>query len=367
MPTTIPRPRDTRRRARPALAGRLLESLCRAAFAFPLLLVALLGVGLAGPSRAEETAPVADACQAQSLLPDLVASGTYAEMEALAAGVPNGEGKLFRIEKPGLLPSFLFGTMHMTDPRVLRLQPEAQSAFAASRRLVIESVDLLDEAKAYGAMLARPDLLNLPAGKTLRDYLTPAQRRRVEAKLAESGIPFQSVETLQPWFSSTALMIPACEAERAASGAKPLDMQLANDAAAAGKPVLGLESAAEQLEALASVSMDVQIATLVATLELKDRMPAIFETMTGLYLEGRIALLSPLSAAVMPLPAATARGYAEFEARIVTRRNHLMAERLRPLLAEGDTFVAIGALHLPGREGLVELLKAEGFAVTRAD
>ena len=60
-------------------------------------------------------------------------------------------------------------------------------------------------------------------------------------------------------------------------------------------------------------------------------------------------------------------GYAEFEERIVTDRNRRMAERMQPMLTAGAAFVAVGALHLPGEEGIVALLREAGWTVTRAD
>ena len=331
-----------------------------------------------GPGFARaETKPVSEAGTAapsgrcgRSLLPSLAASGRLAAMEREAAAVPNGTGKFYTIEKPGLPPSFLFGTMHMTDPRVLAIGPAPTKALGDAKRIVIETTDVLDQAKTYGAMLGRPDLMNLPAGKTLGDYMTPAVRAEVEAKLTELGVPFQSVETLQPWFFSTAMLMPACEVERAAAGAKVLDVSLAETGKASSKPVVGIETAVEQLEAMASLSMTLQVDSLIATLNLSHEMPDVFETMIALYLDGRIGLITPVTESVMPLDAesaASAKAYAEFEERIVVRRNHVMAGRLTPLLKEGGNFIAVGALHLPGKEGLVELLQAEGYRLTRLD
>lgn len=335
------------------------------------LLAALALVALSAPSRAEEpAAPAAATCRGDSILPKLRETGRFAPLAAKAETTPNGTGKLFRIEAEGLQPSFLYGTMHMTDPRVLQLEPQADRALDGAGRLVIETTDVLKGQSASMAVLSRPDLLNLPAGKRLGDYLTPEMRERIEAKLLSYGIPFGSVETLQPWFFSVGLLLPACEMQRQAEGAEVLDIALATRAKAAGKPVLGLETAIEQLEAMASLSMDLQVQSLLATLELKPDMPDIFETMIELYLSGDIAMISAVAEAAMPLsdiPAESVAAYTEFEDRIVEARNHTMATRLQPILKEGGAFVAIGALHLPGEEGVVELLRKAGYTLTRAD
>jgi uncharacterized protein YbaP (TraB family) len=56
--------------------------------------------------------------------------------------------------------------------------------------------------------------------------------------------------------------------------------------------------------------------------------------------------------------------YAAFEQRIILDRNKVMAERAAPILANGNVFMAVGALHLPGKDGVVELLRRQGFTVT---
>ncbi len=53
-----------------------------------------------------------------------------------------------------------------------------------------------------------------------------------------------------------------------------------------------------------------------------------------------------------------------FEKALLTDRNHVMAERAVPLLEKGNAFIAVGAMHLPGNEGLISLLKQKGYSLT---
>ena len=329
-----------------------------------MLVVALVGLAGASPAR---PADAMSSCDGRDLLPELRQSGKLAVMEKAVAGIRNGEGKFYRIAGPGRAPSFLYGTMHLSDPR-LDLSPMAKARFASARTLVIETTDSLDSTAAAATLLARPDLLYLPPGKKIDDLLDQEQSAVVDAGLERRHIPPASVATLQPWFLAVSLMLPECETARLAAGDKPLDLKLAAAAKAVDKPVLGLETGAEQLEALASMSMALQLASLTSTLALGDRLPDLFETMTQLYLGGRIALITPLSEALLPPETEkAAHDAAEFEQRLVTDRNERMTERLLPLLQEGSAFVAVGALHLPGDQGLVALLRAKGFQLTRLD
>ncbi|MEX6508306.1 TraB/GumN family protein [Jiella sp. M17.18] len=347
---------------------QLGKILFRLGLAVPGLILACLLVGLVA-ARAEDK-PADATCHGKNLVDALRADGKLAGVEAKAKAVPNGAGKLFRIEKDGLPPSYIFGTMHLTDPRVLTLSGPAETAFDKAKTLVIETTDVLDQKKAMAALLLHPEILNLPDGKTLSDYLDAKEKAAVEAALKKRGIPFSTIQTLQPWFTSASFMLPACETERKQSGEPVLDVELAKRAKAAGKPVEGLETAEEQLSALAGIPLKTQADSLVATLQVENRMPDILETMISLYLKGDIAMIMPAIEAAVPnggLIVGTTEGDAAFEERVVTDRNVRMAERLQPILSKGGAFVAVGALHLPGEKGVVALLRKDGWTVTRAD
>ncbi|MBB3952685.1 TraB/GumN family protein [Aureimonas jatrophae] len=349
----------------PFRPGRLARFALATAQALPLALCGLLLFGLfAAP--AQEAAP--GVCRpAESAVPTLRTEGRLEALEREAAAEPNGEGRFYRIERPGLAPSFLFGTMHLSDPRLLALPPAADRALAGASALVIETTDILDPAATGRALLLRSDLTTLPPGRKLADLLPADELDRVQRALATRALPPASVETLQPWFLATALVMTPCEAERLAGGAEVLDVDLASRAKAANKPVEGLETAVEQMEALASLPLEAQATNLVATVETLDRLPAVLETMTDLYLQGRIALIGPVIEAMAPggTDEASALEVTQaFEERVITARNRLMTERLQPLLQKGGRFVAVGALHLPGEEGVVEALRRAGWQVT---
>ncbi|HEV7255150.1 MAG TPA: TraB/GumN family protein [Mesorhizobium sp.] len=291
-----------------------------------------------------------------------------AKLEAIraeAAQTPNGRGLLWRVEKPGVEPSYLFGTMHMTDPRVTALAPQAQQAFDAAERLVIETTDVLDEKRMLAALAANPELTMFTDGTTLSSLLSPEDAQVLAEGLQARGIPPLSVAKMKPWILASLVSMPACELNRKASGLPMLDVKLAQDAQAAGKPVQGLETAADQLGAMASLPIDFHMNGLVDTLKLGGRIEDVIETMIVLYEEGETSLFWPLFRA--EFPQSDDGGYAAFEETMITRRNHTMAERALPILEGGDAFVAVGALHLPGEDGLVTLLREHGFTVTLAE
>ncbi|SMC77237.1 TraB/GumN family protein [Rhizobium sp. RU36D] len=355
--------------ARDALDRRPGEALLWLLGAFHVALLASIVVILtfAAPAYAEDAAAE---CGGRDLLAEMRASdpARYAALEAEARKVPNGKGLLWKVEKIGIPASYLLGTMHITDPRVVSMPPAARVAAAGASTVVIESDEILDEKKASMAMLTRPDLTMFTDGTTLSDHLSPEDAKTLENGLKSRGVSLASVSRMKPWILSSFIALPACELSRKSKGASFLDKKIAEDAVAAGKKLVGLETLAEQLQAMADLPVEFHLKALIETLQIGDSMKDIMETMTALYLAGETGMTMPmLKAVTKDLGGDPEDGYAAFETRMVIDRNKVMAERSAPILAEGNAFIAVGALHLPGDQGLVELLRAQGFQVTAVE
>ena len=325
------------------------------------LVVALFFVAEADAQEAE--------CGGSNVLTALAKSDPtkFATLEAEAAAVPNGKGIFWKIEKDGIAASWLLGTMHVTDPRVLALPAEAPAAFEAASTVIVESDEIVDEKKSAAAILMRPDLTMFPDNKTIADFLEPGDREQLEAGLKARGIPLTLVARMKPWMIASFVALPACEISRKATGASFLDKKIAEDAVSQGKTLKGLETLIEQLAAMDSLPTELHLRALIETLALGKTIDDVFATMTDLYLSGDTGMIMPMMRSVSDKGSAEDFGYADFEQRIIVDRNKTMATRAEPILKDGGAFMAVGALHLPGKEGLVELLRAQGFTVTRAN
>lgn len=328
-----------------------------------LFLISFMVVALLATGRAQ--AAPGTACTGTDLLAGLQKSDPALadKIRAEADATPNGKGLLWKIEKAGEAPSFLFGTMHMTDPRVVSLTPAAKQAFDAAATVVIETTDILDQKSMMAAIMREPGLTMFTDDTTLTSLLSPQDAELVREALDKRGIPLDTVAKMKPWMLSAMVALPACEMARKAGGAPVLDIKLAEDAKAAGKSLEGLETIADQLGAMASLPMTFHIEGLVETLKLGDRIDDVIETMIALYGRGETGMIWPLFHAVLP-GGENDQDYADFEETMVTARNRVMAERAVPILTRGNAFIAVGALHLPGTDGLVELLRQRGYEVT---
>ena len=345
-----------------SIAGDMALGLI-AALHVALLVATAFVLFAVSPARAGEP-PV---CTGENLLPELQRTdpAAYEKILAEAATTPNGKGIFWKIEKAGVSPSYLLGTMHVTDPRVLTMPEAARRAAADASTIVIESDEILDEKKAAAAMLMHPELTMFTDGSTIRDRLSAEDAEKLEKGLKTRGLALAAVARMKPWILSSFVALPACELARKAAGASFLDKQIAEDAIKAGKKVAGLETLVEQLQAMADLPVEFHLQALIETLELGDRMDDVIETMTALYVAGDIGMTMPTLEAIAPTELGKDESaYAAFEKRIVTDRNKVMAEGAAPMLAQGKVFIAVGALHLPGDEGLVELIRQQGFTVS---
>lgn len=327
-----------------------------------LFFASFLGIAImaSGDARAADIV-----CAGQNMLPGMAAA-TLKQVEADAAKTPNGDARLWKIEKAGLKPSYLFGTMHMTDPRVISLTPEAQKVYDGADTVVIETTEILDEKKAAAALFAKPELMMFTDTTTLSSLVKPEDLAALEKGLADRGIPLITVNKMKPWMIAGLVALPACELKRKKGGAPFLDIKLAKDAEAAGKKIAGLETMVEQISAMAELPIDFHVQGLVDTVKLGDEMEDVMETMIVLYTEGRVGMIMPFLKSIAPEGANDSAKYGDFEEVMINARNKIMAQRAEQILANGNAFIAVGALHLSGDHGLVEKFREAGFEVTQA-
>ncbi|UCI08331.1 TraB/GumN family protein [Mesorhizobium sp. B1-1-8] len=305
----------------------------------------------------------AEACAGTDLLAALQKSdpAAFKKVETEAAAVLNGKGLLWKLEKPGEKPSYLFGTMHMTDARVTTLPPMAQKAYDGADTVIIETTEVLDKRKMMAAVAAEPGLMMFTDNTTLSSLLSPQDAAVLNKGLDARGIPPSTVAKMKPWILSTMLALPACEVARQTAGAPVLDVKLAQEAKASGKTIEGLETVADQLRAMASLPLAFHMKGLVETVKLGDKVNDVNETMIALYQRGDIGMIVPLFKVAIP---EQAEDYAEFDQTMILSRNKVMADHAAPILARGNVFMAVGAMHLPGPDGLVEDFRKAGYIVT---
>lgn len=268
-----------------------------------------------------------------------------ADVDASVDVGPYRQGLLWQVRAPNGTVSHLFGTIHLAQPEVATPSAAVRAALKGSRSFGMEV--LFDEATlgAVGAsVIAAP-------GEALTDRVEPALRDRVLALLAGYGVDAASAARLKPWAAWTTLALPPGQQ------GLPLDLVLMGEAEAAGLARFGLETLAEQTALFDQLPPADELELLRSAVCHYDQQAAERETLlrawqgrdlAGLYAAG-VREDSPAGARLLE--------------RMLHARNATMAGRLLPRLAEGGVFVAVGALHLAGPDGLLARLVAAGYQV----
>lgn len=309
------------------------------------------------PEAASAPAPAASnpAPAASAAAPAASVAGGAATDPAPAPTVDDfATGTLWRITAPGGATSHLFGTIHIGLPDDLALPAELFTLLGQARRLVVE----LSPDAADATQLDR--LQRLPAGQSLAQHLKPPELVMLRGNLQRAGLALRQPQLYRPWVLVQLL--------QAAGPWTPesLDDRLVRQARQAKLPLESLETLAEQLAAFECATLPEQLSLLRETLAVRD---GFFEDLNrealALYRQQRTADLSALLAQRFPLHPANRAASERATQCIIASRNQRFAQRLAPLLAQGSAFVAIGAAHLGGPDGVLALLSTAGFGMER--
>lgn len=307
-------------------------------------------------------------CKGTDMLAELAKTDPdrFEKVTAAAKASMNADAIFWKVSKPGRAPSYVFGTVHVTDPRVTTLSATVSNALTSASTLALEVADLSPTALA-SALLSAADVALYTDGTSLQSQLSAENFAIVERKLKSAGMPVHTARVFRPWVVTMLLASSDCERKRARSGKRVLDRKLADIAKKKNIPIVGLETLDQQLRSLSASSDKDQLAMLRAGLAYADRSDDLVETLLQLYLSRNIGATWPFQMALAEQVGVSADAYDSFYKNLITRRNRRMRDSALPLLENGNAFIAVGALHLPGDDGLVALLKNAGFDVTAVE
>jgi len=245
----------------------------------------------------------------------------------------------------------VMGSVHVLRPEDYPLPAALREAYQQADTLVLE-LDMaeLDEA-TVARLFAQSGLLE--QGK-LSDHFDTAQWQQAQAQAGQLGIPLGQMQQLKPWLAAlTVLQLRMAQLRY--DPKLGVDQHFADLAQADGKPVLGLETLAQQLAMFDGMPPPDQRALLLQSLEEAAGLGEGLGQMLDAWRHGRtVALAAEMSETFSAYPAL-------YES-LVVRRNREWAQqigRFEPRL--GNVLVVVGALHLVGQHSLVEMLRAQGL------
>ena len=274
-----------------------------------------------------------------------------------AAGAKPPTPMLWKVSK-GQSTVYLLGSMHFLKGDDYPLSPDVDAAYRAAAKLVFEiAPDQLNSPAAQASMLKR-GMYQDPTHK-LQDDLSPSTWSALEAYGKKNGLPAMALQRFEPW--TAALTLVALETQKL--GMDPnsgLDQHFMKMASTDHKPGAGLETVEQQLGIFADAPLKLQVDMLRQAL---DELPVFPKEMNNEHQLWRDGDIVGMYAEMKK----DFDKYPDLYQKLLAQRNRNWIPQIEKMLAENGTvtLVIVGAAHLPGRDGVVQLLRKDGYRVDR--
>lgn len=250
-------------------------------------------------------------------------------------------------------PSYLFGTMHLMKSGYLDKWPNVQKAFQEADRVVVEAI--LDSSKIM--QVGRMGVMRNATYEALYDSATlDTVEQYLKEKLAMPVPTLKRMKPMQLAVLDSRKVFQQVNSPLKSADGIIVDQYFARRAKALNKEVIPLETMMEQSRMLfKEMSNKEQAELLLAQIRQHDKMASFAKKLLKYY---RDRSLTSLHALYQEQDIATQNlGF------LVEKRNKKWVSSLTETFKEGNAFAAVGALHLPGKEGILNLLEEKGFEV----
>jgi len=243
--------------------------------------------------------------------------------------------------------SYIYGTMHSQDSRIFQFKDGVEGAFNNSDIYAMElNIDSIDKSKMISELIMKND-------RSLDKLLSKKEYLIVEKFFSDSlNMQLFIFNKMQPLYTAQLLTLKQVGNQEQDA----LDIYFFNLAKKQNKIALGLESMEEQLSAFSSIPYKLQAKELLNAVENYSNND--FSNLMNLYLEENLDEILTLQ-----------KGEDNDKLNkiiikeLLNKRNVNLANRSIPLIEKASTFIAIGAAHLPGEDGVIEILRKKGYTV----
>lgn len=272
-----------------------------------------------------------------------------------ATAQPVAKSLLWEVSGNGLKqPSYLYGTYHLLNDGYLETVPEVKARFQQSKGVVVETEIDSSKMMQLGAKMVMLDN-KLSALLSAEDYAL------VSGEVKQTfGMDLAMADQMKPM--TLLLMLSLTEYQRMEVlqqyKGQPLDSYFANQGRKDGKKISTLETMEQQFALLYDHhSVEKQAEQLVAYIKHKDAALNISDKLVDLYFAKDLGGMWAISDEYNQLTGGGDMSY------MVDDRNKDWMNKLPAIMKEQSTFIAVGALHLPGQNGLIKLLQGAGYTV----
>ena len=261
---------------------------------------------------------------------------------------------LWKISGNGLKnPSYLFGTIHMICAEDALLSDNMKKAIKGVDEVYFE-VDMDNLFEMIGAI----PKMKMIGDTTLKDLLNEQDYKKVKTYFEVNGsmLPFSMLETYKPMLAASTLEQSTMPCDNTTA----LEQVIMKEAKEYSKKIKGLETMAYQAGVLDSIPYKLQADHLVSYIDKANKGEDDDTELKEMFKAYKSQDLNKLEKMLIETDA----GMSGFTDILLFHRNQNWVEKLKSLLPEKSLLIAVGAGHLPGEKGVINLLRKEGFKVT---
>ena len=245
-------------------------------------------------------------------------------------------------------PSFLYGTFHLLCKEDIHMSDPLQSAIRAVDTIYME-MDMDDPTVMLSGMM----YMNMKDGKTLKDLYSPEDYKRLNAYFTDTlKMPMMLFQKAKPFFL-VALLYPRMMNCASPSGVEQEIIKIAKEAK---KDINGLETMQLQASVFDSIPYEWQAKELLNNIDSFPKYKKEFDNMVEVYKNQQMDSLENMTTK-------SELGGEEYSEFLLGNRNRNWVHQLNTIMKKSSVLVAVGAGHLPGKDGLIELLRKEGYTV----
>ncbi|MGR9044211.1 MAG: TraB/GumN family protein [Gammaproteobacteria bacterium] len=273
----------------------------------------------------------------------------------LLPGWVGSETSLWRVND-GNAELFIGGTVHVLGRSDYPLPPEFEQAYQKAEILVLETdLEALAEPKAQAQLMRR---MRYHEGETLRTVLNDETFQALARYCKETNIPIESLLTFKPPLVVITLMM--AELQRLGLAGSGMDDFFNRRAKTDGKISKGLETLEQQFDAIERMGQGHENELILSSLNEMEQLPAIMQDMKTAWRKGDLEALVQIGIEPMQTE------YPALYEALLVDRNNAWLPKIAAMMADPEReLILVGALHLAGREGLLEQLRRRGYKVEK--
>jgi len=246
-------------------------------------------------------------------------------------------------------PSYLFGTFHLLCKDDIHFSLELKQSLSKADEVYME-MDMDDPSTMLSGLL----YMNIKDGKKLKDFYTIAEYKKVESYFNDIlHLPIMMFQNIKPYFL-VAMLYPKMMNCKTASGVEEELMKLAKENK---KEIKGIETIQFQGSVFDSIPYEWQAKELLKNIDSFSQYKNEFDTMLAQYKKQQLSSMEKL------FNKSEIGSDKKYEDILLTSRNKNWVRQLKKIFKEESVFVAVGAGHLIGKNGLLNLLIKEGYTV----